>query len=101
MMLWKLFGWKSKSIKNVTVLICNVYHPPKALVGWMEDFSSMMEKAAGEKMDRFVLGDFNCDLQKLVSDTTKLEEIALEHGLAQVVSATSTQPTFLGLMLSE
>ena len=40
----------------------------------------MMEKAAEEKMDRVVLGDFNCNLLKRDRNPSKLEEIMVEYG---------------------
>ena len=95
--------WMEVRARNVAVLVCNVYRPANASAEWMEVFASMMEKAAQEKrMNRFVLGDFNCNLLKRNSSTTKLEELALEYGLVQVINCstrvTETTESLIDLM---
>ena len=49
--------WIETRSKDTTLLVCNVYCPPDAKVAWIDDFATMMEKAAEEKLDRLVLGD--------------------------------------------
>ena len=53
---------------------------------WMQDFATMMEKAAHGKNNRNMLGDFNCDLLKSDSSTKMLLAIGLEYGLKQVTN---------------
>ena len=70
----------------------------------MHDFATMMEKAANEKGDRIVLGDFNCDVLKGDSRTNKLLGIGLEYGLAQLIDCptrvTKTTETTTDLMFT-
>ena len=68
------------------ILVCNVYRPPDAPAVWFDDFASMMEKAAGERAERIVLGDFNCNMMMRDSTSLKLEGATMEYGLLQVMN---------------
>ena len=96
--------WVEIRTKSVAVLVCNVYRPPDARAVWMEDFAVMMEKAALEKMDRFVLGDFNCNMLRHDSGALRLEGVALEYGLEQVISCptrvTETSESMIDLLFT-
>ena len=70
----------------MVVLVCNVYRPPNVPAVWLDDFASMMEKAAGERTERIVLGDINCNMLKRDSVALKLEGATLEYGLVQVMN---------------
>ena len=48
--------WIEVWIVNMVVLVCNVHYPPDAPAVWFDDFASMMEKAAGKRAERIVLG---------------------------------------------
>ena len=88
--------WIEIRTKNISVLVCNVYRPPNSQVDWMVNFANMMEKAAGEKMDRVVLGDFNCNMLKpnegnaanlaVGCDEMSLSDHGLIYGLTSVLS---------------
>ena len=53
----------------------------------MVNFANMMEKAAGEKMDRVVIGDSNCNMVKQdEGNAAKLADIALEYCLIQIMN---------------
>ena len=62
----------------------------------------MMEKAADEKLDRILLGNFNCNLLKCDRNAAKLEEIRVEYGLEQMIKCptrmTETSQSMINLM---
>ena len=65
--------------------VCSVYHPLNARVGWITDFSVMMEAAASEKRDRAVMGDFNCNVMNPDYRACELTQVAAEYGLKQLI----------------
>lgn len=65
--------WIELIIKGMKVLVCNVYRPPDAKACWMDDFSVMMEKAANEREERVVMGDFNCNMMNIDYRGCRLE----------------------------
>ena len=99
-----IFVWIEVRAENGILLICNVYRPPDAQEEWMQDFAVMMVKAANEKGDRIVFGDFNCDVLKSDSCTNKLLGIGLEYGLVQLINCptrvTEATATTIDLMFT-
>ena len=96
--------WIEVRTVNMVVLVCNVYRPPDAPAVWFDDFASMMEKAAGERAERIVLGDFNCNMMKRDSTSLKLEGATMEYGLVQVMNCptrvTETTESMIDLMFT-
>ena len=96
--------WIEVRTVNRVVLVCNVYRPPDAPAVWFDDFASMMERAAGERAERIVLGDFNCNMLKRDGIALKLEGATLEYGLVQVMNCptrvTETSESMIDLMFT-
>ena len=69
-------------------------------------FAIMLEKAANEKGDRIVLGDFNHDVLKGDSCTNNLLGIGLEYSLVQLMNCPTiarvmeTTETMIDLMFT-
>ena len=62
-----------------------MYRPPDARICWMDDFGVMMERAANERGERIVMGDFNCNMLS-VPRGCGLEQVTAEYGLSQLIN---------------
>ena len=73
--------------KTQTLLVCYVYHPPSSRMSWFDDFSVQLDRAAKQKCDTILLGDFNIDLmnQKYNNDRNKWLDTVQMYNFTQLI----------------